>query len=1196
MQIKQLEIVGFKSFVDRTLLKFDHDVTGIVGPNGCGKSNIVDAIRWCMGEQSAKHLRGKAMTDVIFNGSETRGPHGLAEVSLTFDNTDPDGHTGLPLEYREYPEITVTRRLYRDGTSEYLLNKMQVRLKDITDLFLGTGVGTKAYSIIEQGKIGLIVSARPEDRRLLIEEAAGITKYKSRRKQAEQKMDQTRQNLARVGDILSEIERSAASLKRQADKAERYKAYRAELEDLLLHEASHAYLERHVVLQVETTALSEVAEGAVQAKTELSTREAELEAHRQRTYQLEEILEKAQKESYALSNEVRVLEGDVVRGRDRLTTLRERTDQVRQELSDLHGQEEALEHERDSIRESLHEAESEERDQSDMVLDAQERWAETVEEERKADRALAELRARATEAITRVASAEAKLTTFARRVNELQTRRERLVFEADTVRSERADHDSRRQELAIALGELTETRDRAQTEKAEFESELKTSRDKLTIDEKVLQQEKNELSQRRNRLRALEEVTGRLEGVGAGVKSLLATKDPVLRGLVADHVQAPHEHVAALAGALGERLQAVVVDDLDRAVQLLTQLGESKKGRAIVVSRRAPYVAGSPAWVSDQGSLGWLVDLVEYSPQDEGLVRALLGGWLLVSDVSAGRRLIRLGCSCVTPEGTVIRPDGTVTGGSGDAVGAGILEQRREIRELDGWVSKRTVEVEAKEKAYEALKARVAELQQSLERARQEAHQAEIERLTTEKDLKRSEEQTFSLGRRVEAIEKELGDVEDALAEVADERAAAEQMMEDGREQEQQVRTALSTAESGVYELRERVAAQQAQVTEQKVKLARIKERSSAGRNTIERLNRSIEELALRVKRLREEMSESAKAMGLIAGIIFSARERHSEMVSQAREAERHLHDARKAFDEARSDLGNREAGLTDLRKLASTLGEKKSRHEMQVQRLKIEIEHILTGVSERFRGLDLRRVLGDYHRRGLVDDEHRERISELTGLIDRMGPVNLDALKEYEDAKKRQLFYAEQKDDLEKALADLEEAILQMDRESRRLFKETFESVNEKFQILFPRLFRGGQARLQLTQAEDLLEAGVDILAQPPGKKLGNIELMSGGEKALTAVSLIFAMFQHKPSPFCVLDEVDAPLDEANVARFNEAIRSMTHQAQFILITHIKRTMQSVDVLYGVTMQEPGVSKLVSVKVNDAAKPREAGEKVAVA
>ncbi|RYE90753.1 MAG: chromosome segregation protein SMC, partial [Myxococcales bacterium] len=449
------------------------------------------------------------------------------------------------------------------------------------------------------------------------------------------------------------------------------------------------------------------------------------------------------------------------------------------------------------------------------------------------------------------------------------------------------------------------------------------------------------------------------------------------------------------------------------------------------------------------------------------------------------------------------------------------------------------------------------------------------------------EEQSVASGRRLAGHETELHDVEDKLAEAADEEADVRASLDDAREDLARSQEGLDQASTVAQAGLERVAAQQALVTEQKVRAARAREQATGLRATVARLARSVDELSARIARLDEELLEGARAAGQAAGVLVGARDRMGDAVTYARAAEQRSVESRKLFEEARTALAEREGALRDLRSRASKLGEGRSQREISVQKLQIALDHLLEGVREKFRGLDLRRVVGDYHALPLVDEAHRARITELQGLLDRMGPVNLDAVREFEETDKRFTFYSTQRADLEGALADLAKAIEQMDRQSRKLFKETFDSVNEKFQAIFPRMFRGGEARLQLTTPDNMLETGVEILAQPPGKKIGNIELMSGGEKALTAVSLIFAMFQHRPSPFCVLDEVDAPLDEANVARYNEAIRSMTDRSQFILITHIKRTMQSVDVLYGVTMQEPGVSKLVSVKINDAAAAR---------
>ncbi|MCS6901467.1 MAG: chromosome segregation protein SMC [Myxococcales bacterium] len=1183
MRIKQLEITGFKSFVDRTVIQFDHDILGIVGPNGCGKSNIVDALRWCIGEQSAKHLRGRSMTDVIFAGSATRGPVGLAEVTITFDNSDPERAQSLPLEYRDYAEIAVTRRLYRDGTSEYLINKTQVRLKDITDLFLGTGVGTKAYSIIEQGKVGLIVSARPEDRRLFLEEAAGITKYKHRRKQTEQKMELTRQNLARVGDIVAEIERSMASLKRQAQKAERYKSYRAELDDLLLHEASHRFLELTALLQVERTALLELTEGSEAAITELATREAELEVARQQTYGLEEQAEKAQSEAYAAGSLVKTLEAEIAQARERLTALQFREQQAEAELRDLSEQMASVAQERESLEQQLTRTDSHERSEIEAIVTAQEHLDELRAQEQTAQKVLAELRARGAQAQARVASAEARLIAASRRRAELQGRREKLVMEADTLRNERDEVEARRRDLAAQVGELQEQKQEALELCSRLEVELGQVREEATIAEKELEVTRNELFRKKNRLQALEELHRRLEGVGGGARYLVNTRSPAVLGLVADFLEAPREWTHALAGLLGEQLQDVVIQDKEQAMPLLEVLARERKGRAAVRPVHPPLSPGI-APPEAPGVLGQLRAKLRYAPEHEALVRSLVGEAVVVESAAAALAIEGRNVPMVSLDGTVVYPNGRIVGGGTDTVAAGMLEQHREIRELHEQLRTLTVQVEEGTGRWQSLKERAEALQGALERARQRAYQAELAHATTERDLRRMEEQTLASARRLADHETELRDMEDRLAEASEEEVDVRALLDDARHDLGQSREGLDQAEAAAASCLERVAAQQALVTEQKVRAARAREQAAGLRATVARLGKSVGELTVRIQRLQAEMLEGARGAGQSAGILFAARERLRTAIDHARRSEVQMAEARQRFEEARASLVERETRLRELRARVSKLSECRTQREIQAQKLRLALDHLLDGVRERFRGLDLRRVIGDYHARPAVDEAHRSRTSELQGLLDRMGPVNLDAVKEYEEIEKRFTFYTTQRADLEAALADLAKAIEQMDRQSRKLFKETFESVNEKFQGIFPRMFRGGEARLQLTNPDDLLETGVEILAQPPGKKLGNIDLMSGGEKALTAVSLIFAIFQHRPSPFCVLDEVDAPLDEANVARYNEAIRSMTDKSQFILITHIKRTMQSVDVLYGVTMQEPGVSRLVSVKINDTA------------
>jgi chromosome segregation protein len=610
--------------------------------------------------------------------------------------------------------------------------------------------------------------------------------------------------------------------------------------------------------------------------------------------------------------------------------------------------------------------------------------------------------------------------------------------------------------------------------------------------------------------------------------------------------------------------------------------------------------------IEGAGVIGPMFDRVEYAPEDETLVASLIGDALLVEDAASLMALAPFaqGRTLVALDGTVVHADGRVSGGSSDTVASGLVDEQRELRELADICGELSAKVEARIAEHQELRSQMSGLGAALDEARQAAHAAEIGLVSAEKDQKKTDEQNASVEQRLAAMNAELADIGEKLAESGHEQAEAERVLTEGQEilQAAEMESEGATEEAATW--REKAAAQLSVVTDRKVRLARIREQVASTRGTVERLGRSRDELMARTSKLEEELVQIARQMGESTTRLTTTEEQLLQAVAVAQTTQAALSEARRVFDEARTALGEREAGLKTLRTDLSQAQEKMTTLELTLERLSINREHLLGSVKEKFRGLDLTKVVGDYHRLPLPDEEHTHRISELAHLIERMGPVNLDATREHQEEKERLTFFTAQKADLEKALDDLRKAIAEMNKTSKRLFRETFDSINDRFKVLFPKLFRGGRAELHLTNAEDLLETGIEIIAQPPGKKLGNIELMSGGEKALTAVSLIFAIFQHKPSPFCVLDEVDAPLDEANVTRYNELIREMTDRSQFIVITHIKATMQSVDVLCGVTMQEPGVSRLVSVKVNESAQRRsgvprpgeEGGEQIQVA
>ena len=1187
MHIKKLEIAGFKSFVDRTVIHFDHDVIGIVGPNGCGKSNIVDAIRWCLGEQSAKHLRGRAMEDVIFNGSESRSAAGLAEVTITFDNTNPDYAASLPLEYKDYPEIAVTRRLFRDGTSEYLINKTQVRLRDITELFLGTGVGTKAYSIVEQGRIGQIVSARPEDRRLFLEEAAGITKYKQRKKQAERKMELTRQNLLRITDIVAEIDRNRASLKRQVAKADRFIEYRRELDDLVLHDASHRLLELIVVDRVERSAYETAASAGTELRERLRGAESVIDTARAEAGAIEAEAESAAQRAFEADNEVSTLLAEIERARDRLKHLNQRLEGGQTEVDELGARRVELDSELALLVSRVNELSAEERARESDALAETEALSALQGEETQANEEVLSLRKQSGALSAQAAALEAKVDGVMHRVADARARRDRLAQERETLEGELSATVARQSALEKSVAELAEGKRLTQTEREALGAEIESLRSRQLEGERAVDAIKNEVGRRRNRLRALEDLHRRLEGVGAGARALLSKHDPRVLGMLADRVEVPEDVTLAVAGLLGTKLQSVVVSDAAAGLELLAELARDGRGRADVIAAHPGYIAGGAHLAgADPLVLGRLADQLRYADSDEPLVRALVGDALLVRTPEDAAELVRrhAGVTAVALDGTVAQPNGLVSGGSGDDVASGMLEQKREMHQLASELSRLEADQARLISEHNAVRARLSEVSTALDRARQEAHQGELAHVTAEKDLSRCVADITRINARLAAINvdlEEIGRVLDA-AHSTEEEARAQ--LDSVRAELEQLQHALGRAEENAAAWRERVAAQASLVTERRVRLAQVKEQLGGARSGRERVENTLNDLHTRVERLNSDLLEAAASYGETAAQIMMASEGRISAAANAESAHQALSAARERLEGVRGTLNNQEAELRRQRDELAAVDESARKHEMAVQRLELERDHLLTGIRERFRGLDLARVVGDYHARPAPDSEHRRRIDELSQLIERMGPVNLDAKAEHEDAERRFRELNDQKVDIEKALEELDQAIRHMNKESRRRFRETFELVNTLFKKTFSKLFRGGRAELQLTNPEDLLNSGVEIMAQPPGKKVGTIDLLSGGEKALTAVSLIFAIFQHRPSPFCVLDEVDAPLDEANVTRYNDIVRAMTSHSQFILITHIKKTMQSVDVLYGVTMGEPGVSRIVSVKVNETA------------
>lgn len=1266
MKIRRLEIQGFKSFADRTVLRFGEGITGVVGPNGCGKSNIVDAIRWVMGEQSAKHLRGSGMQDVIFAGSDARGPLGLAEVTISFKN---DGHL-VPPQYSKLDEISVTRRLFRDGTSEYAINKVSCRLRDILDLFMGTGIGKNAYSIIEQGRIGLIVTAKPEDRRAIIEDAAGVSRYKARRKQAERRISSTEQNLLRITDITDELDGRLKSLERQAKKAERYKRIKTELKALDLHSAAHQYLALSALERFEAAKVAAsraqvaVDEGGI-AEDEARISEAQL-AHDAADEALRERELGAAERQQALAltrNNAEFL----TRERDKLG---ERRGEAELETAQLQGELETLVSEQ-AAAESLGESLEENGGAGMSALDEGEKRQKALVKALEVAQAALEVEKQAMgAALTAIAEHKNNLTNLERAGGDLELQIARAMESKKAAAARARDAEKKAKEVKTTLDSNRQLKLSLESEREDHELLLADLKNQRIEADTQLQAAREELISKRHRLKTLLEIQKNYEGCTEAVRQMMQQKEEgshlgsSLHGLVADVLSSEPRFEAAVEAVLGDRLESVIVNSQDDGVASVQFLKSSELGRSsfIPLDLREDHVswvprnatslppgaellapvpelveaqpaatgpdgmqmhgAGLPtaipapilsggaapsslgmdvAWqpldlwpdLDRPGVCGKMVDLVKAQPGYEHVARVLLGDVVVVENLEHARAIWQHNGhlkTLVTLSGEVLDPVGVLTGGSSEGKMAGMLAQKREIKELTD--SARTLEAKAEiaEEQHNLLKKRVEDAQATLERLSNDRHKEELSIVNLERDLRRFEEE----------VTREQADVRTRTDEIEVlRRRRASVQTESGNSQTsvEGLQTARAEAEAKVQahsaeasQLKGELEALNASLTDLKVQAAANREKRDGSRRNLHRIVQRLGDVKKRLEKLADVLTESEREMQRLAERIEKAHAEATELETALNLERAELTEARTRLEADAQAIKDEEQKIRATRLRIDESKETASAAALKVREHQLGKEKLVEQVDERYR-VALPDVVVEYHGLAPLSDEDSAQVSKLRKALDGIGAINLTAIEEYETVKERYEFLMGQKKDLEGAIDALKTAIRRINKTSRERYVEAFRLVNEKFQQIFPKLFSGGRCALVLTDESDPLESGIEVLAQPPGKKLQSVNLLSGGEKALTAVALIFGIFLIKPTPFCLLDEVDAPLDEANVGRYNEMLREMSAISQFILITHNKRTMELPDRLYGVTMEDPGVSKIVPVDVrgNDSDLPAQA-------
>ncbi|KFE67127.1 chromosome segregation protein SMC [Hyalangium minutum] len=1187
MRIKRLDITGFKSFMERSVFSFDDGVTGIVGPNGCGKSNVVDAIRWAMGEQSAKNLRGRGMEDVIFNGSENKPPLSMAEVSLTFTIEEADQ---LAPQYQGFPEITVTRRLFRNGESEYLINKTTCRLLDITEMLLGTGVGTKAYSIIEQGRVGLIVSSKPEDRRSIIEEAAGITKYKTRRKAAERKMEATEANLLRVTDITNELEKRLDTLSRQAKKAEKYKKLKSRMREIDLHAASHRYLE----LQSEKKVLQLRLESLSSEERENIDRVRELEEGiTQRRAGLDAEAEALQK----LASEVHALERAVQRDDQDLAYWRKDLEETSTRVHQAEGELNALLARQAEVADTMAAREAElsgiagswKEDEVAMQV-AQEELRRTTQLQTEVGMRLEQERAALVAVAARLANHESNLVNLARQRTDLEARREKIRAEAETLRAQEQELERSR---STVLQQVEESRHNAlelAERKTHEEEALARTRAEFTESELHVISLREELADKRSRMASLEELQKNYEGFDRGVRAVMMRAGQQFReqgifGLVADVLTAPPRFERAVEAALGERLQHVIVESPDKGFELVEYLRTASEGRGSFLPVPRLDAAVVEPDFSRPGVLGSAYAEVKYEEALQPVVRLLLGDVVIVQDLESARAYAAAGgpqCTLVTLEGEVVRADGTLTGGEREGAAVGALQKKREIAELSAQVAQVEERYNEILTRHYTLQKQMGQAENVLKGLAKNQHAEELNLANQEKDLHKASEDLARVRERltaVEADETQLAHSHGALVhEEENSRGEVAHGQADREGREERVRQLSAELES----LKQRSDTASAELMGLRIKVAAGSERGESARKELESLISQRKEMEERIYRLRATVGEGTARTDELTRKIEETEGGRGKRSEEHRQAAETLEGRRTGHAAASTEVREQDTVFRELRGRLDELMQGLSQISLKEREIALELEHLGAGIRERHQ-VELELELHRYHLLAPLAPEVQEELKELRAQVEKMGEINLTAIEEHAELTKRFDFLANQKKDLMATLEHLKEAISRIDSTSRERFKQTFDVVNEKFQAVFPRLFGGGRASLVLTNEGPGAEQGVEIVAQPPGKKLQSVNLLSGGEKALTAVALIFGIFLIKPTPFCLLDEVDAPLDEGNVGRYNEMVKEMSRQSQFILITHNKRTMEVADTLYGVTMEEPGISKLVSVKIREA-------------
>lgn len=1181
MYLKRIEIAGFKSFADRTKIEFEEGVTAVIGPNGSGKSNITEAIRWVLGEQSAKSLRGGKMPDIIFAGSESRKQLNIAEVTVVLDNTD----NYLPLGFSE---VSVTRRYRRTGESDFFINKKACRLKDIQDLFMDSGLGKESFSIISQGKVEAIFASKPEDRRGIFEEAAGVLKYKQRKRKAEQKLFETEDNLSRVQDIIYELEDQLTPLAAQSEAAKEFLALKKELTATDVSLTVAKIKQTRDSWESAKTDFEELSKTVEEKSRFIQQTEQQLGTLREKRGSLDEQLETGQQQLLHLSEALKQAEGQKALLSERSKNTQKTSAEYRETLNEQRKK-------KDDAQANLQEVQTQQADKQTEKVALEEKIQQLTNEAEKYKKSpkelLEDLRGTYVELMQESANVSNELKYLERQYTQETAKNQQSVTRFEALRDQ--------------LEELTEQQSAAQTKTKTLEAQLTEEQEhyrRLAEEKNVAQQQlqkeqqlmydmMSQVQQARARQKSLQEIQENYSGFYQGVRSVLQHKEQLsgIVGAVAELIEVPEKYTLAIETALGASAQHIIVENEKDARQGITFLKKQRSGRGtfLPLTTIKPRSLGAHHYqaIKDvDGFLGVASELVSFSENVAPVMQNLLGAIVIARDLDSANllaRQLRYQVRVVSLDGDVMNAGGSMTGGATKQGNRGnLFNQGHELAEWTKRYEEINQALQAKEAFVRDLQAKIADQTESLETLRTQGEQTRLayqeaqsseERVVTELTRLQKEQSLFSY---------EAKELESFLNDYQVQKETLEFKQVELKTQQDKINQEIQQLNEESDQLEEKRAGINAELSRLQADYAVLDERLLYLERQALGFEEQINELTNQIVNLENQLL----ALSSDSSDHEESEESLTQRLTELATAREHLQEQLAVWKEMRQSLQQQvdqaDSELTEANREQKQLLARQSQADVQKNRYELKLDNALAYLQEEY---SLTFEGAEAQADPEIDQQVAQtEVSRLKQAIEKLGPVNLNAIEQYQQVEERYDFLTTQRDDLLSAKEQLFETMDEMDDEVKTRFFTTFQAIREKFNVVFPNMFGGGRAELVLTDPDDLLNTGIEIEAQPPGKKLQSLSLLSGGERALTAIALLFSIIQVRPVPFCVLDEVEAALDEANVARFGRYLSAFQNDTQFIVVTHRKGTMEAADVLYGVTMQESGVSKIISVRLEE--------------